>query len=297
MPEFERLFGPLSPTLRGLIVSMILIPASISSIAAGPIADRISRTYAISLGAGLYALGSLLQCLSGLGLGRSGGLAMLLVGRTVTGFGEGIFLSPITVYVVEVTPGKQRGRVASLVQLCICAGMAMGYFICYGSLRIQGSLSWRLPFACQTLTATIICVGCFLLPHSPRWLFHVGRRVEAQLALETLEITQNSTEVEKEEILALNTEENIIGTRGGLRKAIEDTKLVFGKETWRRTSLGVFMSGFQQLTGIDGLLYYAPVLFTQAGLSSTNASFLASGVSGLLNLAVTIVAQFYTDKW
>lgn len=151
------------------------------------------------------------------------------------------FLSPITVYAVEVTLVKQRGRVASLVQLFICTGMAVGYFFCYGSLRIQGSLSWRLPFACQTLISSIICGGCFLLPHSPRWLF--------------------------------------------------------GKGAWRRTSLGVFMSGFQQLTGVDGLLYYAPVLFTQAGLSSTNASFLASGVSGLVNLVVTIIAQFYTDKW
>lgn len=297
MPEFERLFGPLSPTLRGLIVSMVLIPASISSLAAGPIADRISRTYAISLGAGLYAIGSLFQCLAGLGTGRSGGLAILLLGRIITGFGEGIFLSPITVYAIEVTPGKQRGRVASLVQVFICTGLALGYFICYGSLRIQGSLSWRLPFACQALMSSVICGGCFRLPHSPRWLFHVGRKVEAQLALETLEITQNSTEAEKEEILALNTEENIARSRAGFKTMIEDAKLIFRKGARRRTSLGVFMSGFQQLTGVDGLLFYAPVLFTQAGLGSTNASFLASGVSGLVNLVVTIIAQFYADKW
>lgn len=128
-------------------------------------------------------------------------------------------------------------------------------------------------------------------------MFLVGRKLEAQLALETLEITQNSTEAEKEEILALDAEENIARSRGGFKTAIRDAKLMFGKEAWRRTSLGVFMSGFQQLTGVNGLLYYAPVLFTQAGLGSTNASFLASGVSGLVNLVVTIIAQFYTGKW
>lgn len=117
---------------------------------------------------------TILQCLSGLGLGHSEGLAMLLVGRTITGFGEGIFLSPITVYAVEVTPVKQRGRVASLVQLFICTGMVVGYFFCYGSLRIQGSLSWGLPFACQTLISSIICGGCFLLPHSPRCWSEAG---------------------------------------------------------------------------------------------------------------------------
>lgn len=79
-------------------------------------------------------------------------------------------------------------------------------------------------------------------------------------------VVQNSTEAEKEEILALNT---------------EDVKLMFGKGAWRRTLLGVFMSGFQQLTGVDGLLYY--VLFCYPG--------------GTGCLVVTIIAQFYTDKW
>lgn len=297
MPYFQDLFGPLSPTLHGLVISIILIPACISSLVAGPIADRISRTYAISLGAGCYAIGSLLQCLSGFGGGRSEGLAMLFIGRIFAGMGEGIFLSPITVYAVEVTPGKARGRVASLVQLGICLGICAGYFICYGSLRIDSSLSWRLPFACQTLIASGICVGCLFLPHSPRWLFHVGRKEEALAALEVLEITQNSTDIEKEEILTLIRDEDYSDSRGWFRKLVDDTKLMFEKETRGRTSLGVFMSGMQQLTGIDGLLYYAPVLFTQAGLSSTNASFLASGVSGLVNVVITIIAQFFTDKW
>lgn len=222
---------------------------------------------------------------------------MLLIGRTFAGFGEGIFLSPITVYAVEVTPGKARGRVASVVQLCISTGICVGYFTCYGSLRIGSSLSWRLPFACQTVIASGICIGCPFLPHSPRWLFHVGRKAEAESALEVLEITQNSTDTEKAEMLALNREGEISTPQGWFRKLVEDAKVMFQPETRRRTSLGVFMSGFQQLTGVDGLLYYAPVLFTQAGLSSTNASFLASGVSGLLNVVVTIISQFYTDKW
>ncbi|THW39446.1 general substrate transporter [Aureobasidium pullulans] len=86
------------------------------------------------------------------------------------------------------------------------------------------------------------------------------------------------------------------------RQSIHDTNktswlAVFGKDTRKRTLLGCFLMGMQQLSGIDGVLYYAPLLFQQAGLNSSTSSFLASGVSALLMFLVTIPAFILADKW
>lgn len=78
---------------------------------------------------------------------------------------------------------------------------------------------------------------------------------------------------------------------------MSDILTVFGKDAWRQTGLGVFLMAMQQASGIDGVLYYAPLLFSRAGLSSSTASFLASGVSALLMLLITIPAFLFADSW
>jgi MFS family permease len=91
MPQFERQFGGLSPIVQGLLVSSILIAASIVSVASGPLSDRISRTYTISLGGCIFAIGAALAC-------SATTLPQFFVGRCVEGIGEGFFISSITVY-------------------------------------------------------------------------------------------------------------------------------------------------------------------------------------------------------
>jgi MFS family permease len=78
---------------------------------------------------------------------------------------------------------------------------------------------------------------------------------------------------------------------------LKEMTQVFGKDARKQTALACFMMGMQQLSGIDGVLYYAPLLFQQAGLASEQASFLASGVSALVMLVVTIPASIYVDHW
>ncbi|QRV90119.1 Sugar (and other) transporter [Ceratobasidium sp. AG-Ba] len=116
-------------------------------------------------------------------------------------------------------------------------------------------------------------LGMPAMPFSPRWLFQNGRVEEAWKVLDAFD-RHSSAEKEKEELMARAAE------RQG------------------RTLLAIFMMGMQQLSGIDGVLFYGPILFSQAGLGSRQASFLASGVSGLLNIASTIPAQLYLlDHW
>ncbi|KAG9075031.1 hypothetical protein FS749_013344, partial [Ceratobasidium sp. UAMH 11750] len=286
MPQFVQVF----PTLRneavlGALVATILMSASLSSFASGWLSDRYSRKYTIMVGAYIFALGSALEA-------GSTNLPMLIVGRLIVGVGEGFFLSAIGVYLVEISPPDVRGRISCMLQLFVTIGITAGYFICYGSLSIPSSLSWRTPFIVQAVVALTLGLGMPTMPFSPRWLFQNGRVEEAWRVLEAFD-RHSSSEKEKEELLAKAAER-----QGQANETVGVIQAFRNPENRGRTLLAIFMMGMQQLSGIDGVLFYGPILFSQAGLGSRQASFLASGVSGILNIASTIPAQLYLlDHW
>lgn len=120
-----------------------------------------------------------------------------------------------------------------------------------------------------------------------QWLSARGRHAEARLIWDGLGLDA----AEREKI------EESQGSALPERVKMRDILLVFRKGARRQTGLGVFLMGAQQASGIDGVLYYAPLLFASAGLSSSTASFLASGISALLMLLITIPAFLYADSW
>ncbi|KAI0072032.1 hypothetical protein K474DRAFT_1629677 [Panus rudis PR-1116 ss-1] len=295
MPQFLSQFadnaqGTISPTVQGLLVSCILLTASLASVISGPISDRISRTRTIALGAVVFAAGSAIAC-------SASTLVQMFVGRCLAGVGEGLFMSAVTVYAIEIAPASSRGRLGSVVQLLITIGIASGYFVCYGTSRTSSSLSWRLPLVMQCVTASVLAAGCPFLPHSPRWLRHVGRHDEAVKAWEKLGVS--AADAEKTDESAQRERENQARQEGhGNRGSwLQEAKQLWTKDVRKRTFLGVFLMGMQNASGIDGVLYYAPVLFSQAGLPGTTASFIASGVSGLVNVICTLSVQFFADSW
>ena len=119
MSQFKADFDPISPTLQGLIVSSILIPASIFSLVAGPLSNKISRTYTIAIGGAVFAVGSAIAA-------SSSTLPQFFVGRCLAGVGEGLFLSTITVYTCEIVPAAVRGRLSCTTQLFVTFGIASG---------------------------------------------------------------------------------------------------------------------------------------------------------------------------
>jgi MFS family permease len=156
MPTFLDSFGPLSSTIHGILVSSILIPASLTSFFAGNVADHLGRINTCSIGGLVFAAGTALEA-------GAQNLAMLFVGRCITGVGEGLFLSTLVVYVCEIAPARQRGVLASVQQLLVTMGIAVGYFTCYGTVRSStSSFSWRFPFALQSFLAFIYALLAFL---------------------------------------------------------------------------------------------------------------------------------------
>ncbi|KAI3336072.1 general substrate transporter [Ustulina deusta] len=164
-------------------------------------------------------------------------------------------------------------------------GMALGYFTCYGSIHIDSSFSWRLLFVVQVIVSALLTWSCFVLPESPRWLQAQGKRDEALRAFEQLEISM----VEAERIMLAPTTQNLS------LSPWQSLLLLFRKTYSPRTILALFILGMVQLSGIDAILYYAPIHFKQAGLYSENASFLAFDVSGILMLAISIPGFLLVD--
>ncbi|KAI4868005.1 putative MFS sugar transporter [Hypoxylon rubiginosum] len=280
MRQFTESIGPLSATMLGITVSMIMLTGTLPSLFAGHFADRYGRLAAIVPGALLFGAGSLLQCLA-----RS--LPQFIAGRALAGFGQGIFLSNVSVYICEIAPLRYRGTLAGLPQFMATAGVCAGYFTCYGTVNIQSDIAWRFPYIVQCVFCSVLTWSCMLLPDSPRWLMLKGRPAEARRALMKLDYPM----VEAERDFLATTEQS------PSLSPWQSFSLLFRRGYRARTVLALFILGMVQLSGIDAVVYYAPILFQQAGLSSDNSSFLASGLSSILMLAISVPAFLLADKW
>ncbi|KAJ7628445.1 general substrate transporter [Roridomyces roridus] len=283
MPQFENQFGTLSAIVQGLFVSSIIATAALSSVGSGALSDRISRTYTIALGAFVFSIGCAVAC-------SARALPQLFIGRCITGLGQGIYISSITVYVAEISPATKRGRAMTTVQLFNTTGVAAGYFTCFGTVKHAGSISWRLPLGLQAVVAIVLAIGTPFFEHSPHWLLSVGRSRDAEAA--ALRLGLQLAEVRKEDEVSAATP-----SEPSKRTLSSQARELFATDVRFRTLLGLFLMGMQQACGIDAVLYYAPVLFKQAGLSTTTASFLASGVSGIVMVVLTALSQVFQDKW
>ncbi|MCJ1477007.1 hypothetical protein MMC13_005678 [Lambiella insularis] len=294
MTSYVTQFGLLSPIIHGLIVSSILIPAAISSFFAGRVADILGRPKAIAIGSFIFGLGAALEA-------GANSIAMFVIGRCTEGIGEGLYLGTLVVYICEISPPSRRGPLTTAPQLLITLGLVSGFFTCYGTANIESSLAWRAPFiilACLSVMFSI--AAAFWLVPSPRWLSFRGRQAEASAVWDVLGVDNT----EREKVDGQQSRDAALEPRSLAPAARIQTPLpklsffdVFSQEVRTRTILAMFLMGMQQLSGIDGVLYYAPLLFQQAGLASSQAAFLASGVSAIVIFAVTIPALFLSDKW
>ena len=290
MSSFRDTFGELSPTLHGIIVSSVLLPGAVTALITGVLADRYGRTRIIATGSFVYGVGATLET-------SSMWLAMFIIGRLLKGVGEGLFLSTIYVHVCEISPAQKRGVMASVAQFFISLGLVLGFFICYGTSHLSGSISWRLPIALQAGIAFANVAASPLLPQSPRWLQARGRSNDANRVIDQLGLD----EAEKSELQSQATETLPHSPNAPFWQSVRDTardlKEAFDSPFRARTLFGCFLLAFQQFSGIDGVLYYAPILLQMAGISSQTSSFLASGISAIVILVVTIPASLWADAW
>ena len=158
-----------------------------------------------------------------------------------------------------------------LESISITTGVVIAYFITFGTRHIPGDASYRLPFGLQMVTATLLGAGINFFPYSPRWLALVNRTedcLQSLVKLRGLPSTDERVQAEFHGIVAEINFQTLVrnkqhpGARG-LKLEILLWLDLFSRKTWRRTVVGVGVGFFQQFSGINAFIYYAPTLFTR----------------------------------
>ena len=266
----------LSDNQLGFTVAIALIGTVIGSLSSGVLGQRIGSRAALRIMGVLYVL-------SALGCAMAGPWSMFLVFRFIGGLGIGgsSVLGPI--YIAELAPAKWRGRLVGLFQINIVIGILLAYLsnaiIAHFNLGLN---EWRFDLGVAVLPALFFLLLLLSVPHSSRWLVSQNRLDEAQLILARMGSPDSKAEVDS--IL------ESLRFEGGL----EQHSLFNG-----RYSLPVFLAIsiglFNQLTGINAILYYLNDIFASAGYSSVSSNTQAV-IIGLANLVATLLGISIIDK-
>ncbi|MFX1443753.1 MAG: sugar porter family MFS transporter [Promethearchaeota archaeon] len=263
----------LSPFLTGLVVSAVLIGAVIGAFLGGYMAENYGRKKVIIFAAIIFIFGAIFTAITP-------DIIFLIFGRIIVGIAIGIASFTAPLYISEASPPHIRGALVSFNQLAITIGIVISYLVDFSLAPIQG---WRYMFGLAVIPGAILLIGMFFLPESPRWLVHHGDIKDGRKVLQRIRDNTN-IEVELNEIQTSLEQEK--GGRSELLNPKNKPALI----------IGIALAIFQQVTGINTVIYYAPIIFQYAGFKSSSAAIIATIGVGLVNVGMTIVSIKLLDR-
>jgi SP family arabinose:H+ symporter-like MFS transporter len=284
--EFE-----LTKIQLGWSVASLTLTATLAMMVAGPLSDRMGRRPVLKIAAVLFAISALASAVAP-------NFLILVIARMIGGFGVGAALIIAPMYIAEIAPAEIRGRVVSFNQLNIVLGISVAFFTNYLILLLgQSDLGWaqalrfdewgwRWMLGIEIAPAVIYFGALFLVPESPRWLAMRGRGDEALTILEKVSGPEQARVDLKlvEDSLVNDAQSSKASFRQLFKPAM---KLVL--------TIGLAVAILQQITGINSVFFYAPMIFEQSGIG-TDASFMQAILVGLVNLVFTVIAMALIDK-
>ena len=263
----------LSATELGAAVSAALIGTLVGALGAGHPGDRYgSRTVLLWI--------AIAYIISAIGSGLSSGLGMLIAFRFLGGLAIGGSSVLAPVYIAEVSPAERRGMLVGFFQLSIVLGILAAYVSNFLiGLSLDGDLEWRVKLGVAAAPALLFLLLLLRVPHSPRWLHHRGRTDEARSAIGTLSMGDPDT---------------LLAQFGEGAAAPGDDRLRWRLHR-RPILLAVALAMFNQLSGINAILYYLGDIFAAAGFDSVSADLQAVAI-GVANLLATILGMAIIDR-
>ncbi|KAJ7224848.1 general substrate transporter [Mycena haematopus] len=278
---FQTYFHNPGPNIVGAIVSTFAGGCFFGAAAAGSLATRIGRKRTIQLGASVAILGCSLQA-------GAQNVSYLIVGRLIAGLAIGCLSMVVPLYQSEISPPEIRGFLTGLTQFMISIGFLVANWVGYGCQFIQGHAQWRVALAIQIFPATLLFLGMFILPFSPRWLIERGRHDEAMAVVRRLH--GNKTNKEFIELEFAEMKEQIRYEQENYSTKFSD--LWSTKPMLRRTLTGMGIQICTQFTGINVSSYFQPTLYAALGLSGSKI-LMITGINGALGAITTIIFIFF----
>lgn len=275
----------------GWAVSSLTLTATLAMMVAGPLSDALGRKKVLFYAAVLYAVSAIASALAP-------SFWFLVVARMIGGFGVGASLIIAPMYIAEISPSKMRGQMVSFNQLNIVIGISVAFFSNYIILQLGqspaewaqalqfGPANWRWMLGVEALPAIMYFFCLFLVPESPRWLIMKDREQEAMPILEEANGAEEASKV-------ISEIQNSI--EADAKKERAPISELFAPAMRFVLTIGIVIAILQQITGINAVFFYAPMIFEQSGIG-TDASFVQAILVGLINLVFTILAISLIDR-
>ena len=273
----QALWG-LSPDLHGVAMASALYGTVVGSLIGGWPADRFGRKATLLWIGLLYLVGAV-------GSALAPDVAVFIGARVVGGLGIGISTVVAPMYISEIAPPKHRGRLAGMFQFNIVFGILIA-FVSNWLLTGIGPNAWRWMLGVAAFPSLLYAIFCLGLPESPRWL--LSRKGDRAAALDVLQRTEpelSSAEIatQADEILAASRSEQVA------------TGHFWTRRLQRPILLAILIAFFNQLSGINAILYFAPRIFELTGLATKTALLQSVGI-GVTNLVFTFVGLWLIDR-
>ncbi len=285
-PEFD-----LTNIQVGWAVASLTLTATLAMLMAGPVSDRYGRKPVLKAAALLFSLSAIASAVAP-------DYLTLVAARMLGGFGVGAALIIAPMYIAEIAPADVRGRLVSFNQLNIVIGISVAYFsnflilslgqsdLAWAQALNLGDWSWRWMLGIEAVPAILYFFALFSVPESPRWLVMHGKPDRALGIMERVsgkaQAKENMTAVQESLDADAHKEEGSF-------------KELFMPAMRLVLTIGIVIAILQQITGINSVFFYAPMIFEQSGIG-TDAAFMQAVLVGIVNLVATIVAIMLIDK-
>lgn len=285
-PEFN-----LTKLELGWSVASLTLTSTLAMMLAGPLSDRLGRRTVLRYAAILYAVSAITSALAPT-------FTALVIARMIGGFGVGASLILAPMYIAELAPPSIRGRLVSFNQLNIVIGISLAFFTNYMILQLGKSdaswvsnlgireHNWRWMLGLETIPAVLYFCGLFFVPKSPRWLILKGNFDEA------VKVLARFTDKQEAKSAVHEIRESL---HGDLKEEKAGVKDLFTRRMRLVLMIGVVIAILQQITGINSVFFYAPMIFEQSGIG-TDASFIQAIMVGITNLVFTVLALLFIDR-
>jgi sugar porter (SP) family MFS transporter len=261
---------------KGWTVGCILIGCMAGSIAAGPISSKFGRKKALMFSAIVFLVSSI-------GCALSNNYTVFIINRMIAGIAVGAASTLAPIYIAEISPASHRGKLLTLNLIAIILGQTSAFFSNYFLQDVGGDNNWRWMIGVMAIPSFIFFALLFFVPESPRWLVESKKEDEALNVLKRLnsesvaqsvisEIKESLRDVEKKKIREMFT--------GLILKVL---------------IIGCFLSIFQQVTGINIIMYFAPSIFKAANFAQSSALF-QTALIGVVYLTFSLLSMFFVDK-